>query len=143
MSGIQTWEETKSWYKRHRTFSVEIKRWINGHGSHYRGAHMWNVYANIFDTHPLFNIFNNQTQKDLDAIDELKKQFHWGITFKREVTSLSGLHKPQKIKTVQLGSDYNHLHDDYFSHLATLEAAHEVKEDAEALFNYLLEKSEV
>jgi hemoglobin-like flavoprotein len=134
---MKAWEEIKKWHKRHRTFCVEIKHWINPLLQD-RGEHMWNVYANIFDSHPLFNIFNNQTQKD---IDELEGYLHWGITYKREITSLQRLYDPDKVKTVVIGSDYNHLHDKRFTHMATLEEASEVKDDAEALFSYLLEKS--
>lgn len=45
----------------------------------------------------------------------------------------------RKPTSVQIGADYNHLHDTHFSSYATADDAYEVFADAERLFNHLAE----
>jgi hypothetical protein len=88
-----------------KTFSVTINAWqLNNKWA-------WNVYANIFETHSLFN-------NPEGAIDNLP--FHGGCTYDKlkseGATGGNKYDKSESHKTLVLGSDYMHLHDDYDNH---------------------------
>jgi hypothetical protein len=82
-----------------KTCSVQIKAWRSGMGWG------WNVYALIFDGHPL--------HQNVDAA--LNLPFHWGATFdKRIVTSpAQGIQYDwEKVSDcLKIGSDYMHCDD--------------------------------
>lgn len=84
-----------------RNFRVLIRGWNRG------DEFKWNVYAFIFDTHPLFG--------KIDAL--MCAPFHGGVTYDTLIT-----HEPargiqynwQKVdKFYKIGSDYSH-HGDYY-----------------------------
>jgi len=72
----------------------------------------WNVYANIFESHPLFN----------DAEKAKNLPFNCGCTFDKLITESPTKDKSEwydfdrEYKTLKVGSDYNHIHDDYDNH---------------------------
>jgi hypothetical protein len=88
-----------------KTFSVTIKAW------QFDGKWAWNVYANIFEAHELFN-------NPGSAMDSLP--FHCGCTYdKLKSVGVTGGNKYDNSgsrKVLVLGSDYMHLHDDYDNH---------------------------
>lgn len=110
------------------TFTVEIRGWTKEDGKS-----GWNVYAHIFDSHPYFN--------DISKVQDLP--FHGGITYEQRIT-----HSPaqgirydwqRNYETFKFGSDYQHLHDDWF---ATQDPSQgipqEIKSDATQLVKGLL-----
>jgi len=96
----------------------------------------WNVYAHIFEDHPLFN----------DVESALNLPFHWGATYDQIIT-----HEPargiqydfQKVtKCLKVGSDYSHCDDPEDGHQSAFEGVpNYVRSDAEALVK-ALEESE-
>ena len=82
------------------TFCVEIKAWV------LNDKWMWNVYANIYEKHSLFN-------KPNQAYECLP--FHGGCTFDSLITHENSgadtYKEDSKNTTLKLGSDYMHLHD--------------------------------
>ena len=112
---------------RNDNFTVQVRSWVDSN------KHHWNVYANIFDTHPFFN----EMTKVLDL------HFHGGVTYEQRIT-----HTPaQGIKyswqksyeTLKVGSDYAHLHDDWFATQDPIFGIpSEIKSDATQLVNQLL-----
>ena len=93
-----------------KNFSVTIRAWQMDR------KWQWNVYANIFETHKLFN-------DPKSAIDKLP--FHGGCTYdkiKEEgPTGGNKYDKSESYKTLVLGSDYMHLHDNYDNWSSPLE----------------------
>ena len=75
------------------------------------GKHHWNIYARIFDNHPLFN----DPEKAMDVLP-----FAGGCTYDQiETFSPSrGIEYDwqKEIKVLVLGSDYGHIWDDYDNH---------------------------
>lgn len=88
---------------RDANFSVEVRSWGD------LGKHHWNVYANIFDTHPFFN----DIEKALDL------HFHGGVTYDQRISQspAQGIRYDWQKEHIYLkvGSDYSHLYDDWFA----------------------------
>lgn len=83
-----------------RNFSVQVVSWHSGIGYH------WNVYANIFDSHPLF--------KNAEGVNSLP--MHGGVTYDQLMTNGHVEKKYDWQKESQyrvIGSDYAHLYDSY------------------------------
>lgn len=93
-----------------KTFSVTIKAWV------YSGKWNWNVYANIFESHELFN----DPKKAYESLP-----FNGGCTYDRLVSytpSGADTYNDRSSKTLTLGSDYAHIHDDYDNHPSPFES---------------------
>jgi hypothetical protein len=94
-----------------KEFSVVVIGWNRSDKWH------WNVYANIFESHPLFSNINQA--KDLP--------FNCGCTFDKLITESPTRDKAdwhdfeKEYKTLKVGSDYAHLYDDYDNHPSALD----------------------
>jgi hypothetical protein len=117
------YNKSESWATRGDNFCIEVKHWKSG------DSNRWNVYAHIFEEHPIF--------KDIEKQKNLT--LHWGPTYhKLKTVDDIEKHKWSKLsKTITIGSDYAHLYDERFEMFSTKEDAWEVFEDAEILFNEL------
>lgn len=97
MKPSYTWTIEKS-----KTFTVTVHAW------HRSDDFGWNVYATIFENHPLFN--------NVEAATELP--FHGGCTYDHLLTDepAGGInYNWQKVyKALKVGSDYQHYQDDFF-----------------------------
>lgn len=131
MSG---WERKEVWKRAGRGFLVEVSR----HEVDVdvgEGPHRWCIYAYIYPKHPAFGQFKvgggMWEQPDFGM--------HAGNSFFRTHYNGKG-----EIASFQVGCDYNHDGDDYFTHLATREDAGSVFYDASATFDALaaMEESE-
>jgi hypothetical protein len=115
-----------------KTFTVQIRAWFSdGTGWH------WNVYALIFDGHPL--------HKDVEAA--LGLHFHWGVTLENRIvtTPAQGLRYDwQKVgDCLKLGSDYQHHGDNYEDSDPKDGIPTMIRHDAELLITELNERCEV
>jgi len=115
-------------FNQHKTFSVTVCAWISS------DKWNWNVYAYIYKGHPLFN-------DPRYAIQNLP--FHGGCTFDK----LLGFYQSggneydssEPVKTLKLGSDYAHLHDDYDNHPSGFDGIPwTIERDAQELVDALL-----
>ncbi len=109
-----------------KTFSVTVKAWQMCEGW------CWNVYANIFETHKLFN----------DVDEALNLPFHYGCTYDEIKTfaPAQGIRWDwqKETKTLVLGSDYMHLHDNHENHPSPFDMIpHNVLRDAKELVEAL------
>lgn len=134
-----TWSHKDLWSKRGNGFCVEV--------SHHSvplssispelGEHRWCVYAYIYPDHPHFAKFDGSDSFFQDACQELP--LHGGVisnaSYLRYHYTTDG-----KMTCVQVGQDYNHLHDEQFTHLAPAKAA-VVLFDGDRLFRWLTEKA--
>jgi len=131
MSEEEMWSYVEEWYKRGVDFQVRVKRWslpVSAH-SRSKGRQFWNVYAFIYPKHRLWDSFEG-TDMFQPAASALP--LHCGPSFLQYNIGRAG-----KVESLQVGSDYNHLGDERFSHYKTREDAWEVFQDAEELFAYL------
>ena len=93
-----------------KTFSVVIRAWNSpGITDLVDESWTWNIYAVIFDAHPLF--------KDPEkAISTL--QFHWGATYEKFITTQEARGNQYEFqkdsRALKIGNDYAHYEDDYF-----------------------------
>ena len=126
------WRRKEIWSRDGKNFLVQISR----HGESRseddyspEGPHRWCVYAYIYPKHPRFAKFEGSAMWQAAAT---ALPMHGG-------PSLLTLHYGDdgKVLSVQVGCDYNHLHDDGYTHLATAEQAWSVFNDADELFDYL------
>ena len=98
----------------------------------YEGVNRWAVYAYIYPSHPHFaNFAGDDMCQDAASMMPM----HGGPSYLRR-HFYDG-----KECSIQVGADYQHLHDEHFTHYATKEDAREVFIDAEYLFNWLQERS--
>ena len=131
------WKHKDMWSLRGKNFLVQISR----HGEEKpesersfcydeEGPHRWCVYAYIYPDHPNFGKFEGDAiwQEASGALP-----LHGGCSFLRYHRSDDGA----KVTSVQVGCDYNHLHDTEFTRYATKDEAYEVFADAEALYQRL------
>ncbi len=109
-----------------KTFSVTIKAWMN------LDKWAYNVYANIFESHELFNKPDEAMLLPLNGgctYDQLKTSVpSTGIQYEWQ----------REVKTLVVGSDYMHIHDEYDNHSSPFEhipykVLNDAKELAEAL----------
>jgi hypothetical protein len=132
MSEVQ-WDHKEEWHRRGSNFLVVVKHHTvnppESPANPYGGPHRWNVYAYIYPKHPRFKKFKGRDMWQ-DAAIEL--HFHCGPSF------LRWHYDDNKEPTsVQVGSDYSHLHDDRVADFATKDEAWEVFDDADQLFDQL------
>lgn len=109
-----------------KTFSVTIKAW--------QCMDKWNynVYANIFEKHELFN----------DVSKAIGLPFNGGCTYDEIKTTIpsQGIKYDwqRETKTLVVGSDYNHIHDNCDNHSSPFDRIpHEVLRDAKELVEAL------
>jgi len=129
----ENWDRKDEWRRLGTDFLVSVSR-HNGYVAKGddRGINRWAVYAYIYPNHPLFKTF---TGDDMFQDAAQKLPLHGGCM--GGVSFLEWHHKDGKPCSVQVGGDYDHLHDRCFTHYATAEEAGEVFQDADRLFNYL------
>ena len=128
-----TWDHKDEWHQRGKDFLVVVKHYtVEPHPI--EGVNRWNVYAYIYPKHPHFGKFEG-TAMYQDAASAMP--FHAGPSFLRVHRADDG-----NITSVQVGSDYNHIHDDEFGHMENMEQAWTVFQDAEELFNWLTVRAE-
>ena len=102
-------------------FTVTVKAW--------QAMDKWqyNVYANIFESHALFS--------DTDKAKSLP--FNGGCTYdaiKTTTPTVIECEWQKETKTLVVGSDYAHIHDNYDGHSSPFDAIpREVLEDAKEL----------
>lgn len=126
------WRHKDVWTLPGKDFIVQVHRHsVEQRPSYYgdTGPHRWCVYAFIYPKHPHFARFSGGAMWQ-DAATALP--LHGG-------PSLLNWHfdNDKAACSVQVGADYNHLHDDCYTHMETREDAREVFSDAEGLHEWL------
>jgi hypothetical protein len=124
------WGHRDEWKCFGRNFLVTVKRHPEPvRDDDFRGPNRWCVYAYVYPKHPLFAEFkgNDMWQDAANAMP-----LHGGPSLLRWHRDDEGA--PM---SVQVGADYDHLHDERFTHCATQDDAAEVFADADELFEYL------
>jgi len=110
-----------------RNFSVIVRGWKSG------DEFKWNVYANIFDTHPLFG--------NVEAM--MSMPLHGGPTYDRVITQepAGGIkYTWQKVeKMYKIGSDYQHYQDHYDDYNYEDGIPPLIRNDAEELARFLFD----
>jgi hypothetical protein len=92
----------------------------------------WNVYAHIYESHPLFN--------DID--EALQLPFHGGCTYDKIITTAPSQGIKYDFEKVthclKVGSDYSHLGDEYHDHQSAFDGIPlEMSRDADELIRAL------
>lgn len=129
------WDYAERWCRRGQQFSVEVSRCSVDQSvkKDWDGVNRWAVYAYIYPDHPRFARFNGDRLFQEAAVE---LPLHCGPSLLRYHFNGFGC------TSVQVGSDYNHLHDDEFSHHLTKDSAFVQFNDAERLFRFLDEEYE-
>ena len=129
---MNEWKHKDEWRKNGKGFCVVVSRHevtldMSG-SSPDKGIHRWCIYAYIYPTHPHFKLFD--VEKGM--FEQPDYRMHWGLSFFHA-------HRNDKseICSIQIGCDYDHLHDDHYTTLATKEAAVSVFNDADDLYAQL------
>jgi len=119
-------ELAREWTLKTNTFGIQIRCWDLS------GRWVWNMYALIYDNHPLF--------KDPERAYNL--DFHGGCTYDEKISSepARGIkYDWQKLRSMlKIGCDYNHYRDDYFNECRPEDGIPlEIQQDAESLYRQL------
>jgi hypothetical protein len=127
------WNHKDEWRFSGRDFSVVVSRHeVAPDKISNTGIHRWCVYAYLYPKHPHFkNVEGSSIYQNATEVMPL----HGGC-------SLIRFHKEAEaeINSIQVGCDYNHLHDDRFCDYETKEEAAEVFRDADELITWLTER---
>jgi len=123
------WRHTDHWTMRGNGFLVEVVNYqetSSGIDPH-TGQNHWNVYAYIYPGHPLSIQLRGNYLHHLLA-----------LPLQRVPSDIRYHHNERgELLSIQIGSDYDHVGDNRFSHAHTLEEAWEVFRDAEELYSIL------
>lgn len=116
------------WTFKTSTFGIQIRCWDLS------GSWVWNMYALIYDNHPLF--LEPERATDLD--------FHGGCTYDEKFTQepARGIkYEWQKARSMlKIGCDYNHYCDTYFNQCGPEDGIpSSIQEDAQRLYRQLEE----
>jgi len=126
------WNHKDEWSVRGTDFLVQVTRHtvkqIEGFSAG-EGENRWCVYAYIYPKHPKFSVFTEEAIYQ-PATEDIP--LHGGCSFCRFHVNSAG-----ERTSVQVGADYDHLHDEEFTHFATKDDAWEVFHHAKKLLNYL------
>jgi len=103
------------------------------------GPHRWALYVYIYPNHTMFQEFDGNTHIYQKACENMP--LHGGCSYVR-------YHLDEKDKTkpssVQVGCDYNHLHDEFYTHLPLADfKGSSVERDAKVLFDYMTRRETV
>jgi hypothetical protein len=126
---MNNWNKKDIWTRRSSNFLVEISRHSTESINDMYGTNMWCVYAYIYKSHPHFDKFDG-CRMFQDAACSLP--LHAGPSFLKYHRNNDGI-----ITCVQVGADYNHLHDDNYTYYLDEKDAISVFEDADNLFDWL------
>jgi len=118
-----------------KNYTITIRAWFTkGLQGITQDEWHWNVYAHIFESHPLFQDVNK-------AIQCLP--FHGGVTYDQKITSepAQGTRWDwQKVHTsLKIGCDYSHYGDEYFADCDPKEGVPlDIQDDVKALNEVLV-----
>jgi hypothetical protein len=131
------WKKKEEWQMRGKDCLVTIVHIYEGTGfekplfEDWEGdsGHRWYVYAYIYDTHPSFSKY-----KDENLWKETTQNLplHCGASYFRSQYCGDG-----SVFSIQVGADYNHFGDSFYTRLATKDEAADVFSDAEELLDKL------
>jgi hypothetical protein len=129
-----SWRQKEIWSRAGKDFLVTVEHFtveVREDSACYDSdqGHRWCVYAYVYPKHPHFARFEGP-QMWQDAATSLP--FHGGPSLLRWHYD-----DDKKPTSVQVGADYNHLHDGRFTRMATKDEAYAVFNDADALFERL------
>jgi len=122
---------SETWQEKGENFTVEIKHWkcpsFDIRTDEKFIADRWNVYAYIFPKHPVFDEISTD---HLFLDHHITDMFHWGLSYHQWNYDKDG-----KVYSKKLGSDYDHLHDNY-ERVSDIERT-PTQNDANELIEYL------
>lgn len=128
---MNDWRHKDEWKKDGSGFLVVVSRHSVEVADAWQpdGPHRWCVYAYVYPSHPHFAAFSGP---DMWQEAASCMPLHGGPSLLRWHYDDNG-----KPTSVQVGCDYNHLHDSRYTHLATRDAAGSVFNDADELHEWL------
>ena len=120
--------------------SVEVKRWkrkeIPGVTTIWEGLYVWNVYAYVNKSHPLFAQIK-AGYPDLHCVSNFP--MHKGANY---VEPLYNTAAATELVGYKVGCDYNYIEDEWLTHISTPQAAESVFRDALRLRDWMDEMAQ-
>jgi hypothetical protein len=130
----KNWIHKDIWTRREKSFCVQVSRHeVSSYPFEELGPNRWCIYAYIYPSHSYFLKFKGT---DLWQEATLTMPLHGGCSF------LEWKEHDKQITSIQVGADYNHLHDRDYTFFATKEEAVSVFIDAEELIEWLERRGE-
>ncbi len=126
------WDRKEEWWLRGIDFIVVVKHWNSFSYIEEKTINHWNVYGHVYTDHPYFNTLKESSLQNFPYGDI--NVLHCGCTFFQKHFDEKG-----EITSIQFGSDYGHLYDEWVKNYETEQDAKEVFYDAENLHKILTE----
>lgn len=120
---------------KNKDFTIQVRGWKFGESE--RDTWKWNVYAFIFDTHPMFGKFEWAECLPM----------HGGVTYDKVITTEPAVKKydhQATHKVMKYGCDYQHYGDEYFESCDPKDGIPcDIRRDVRELYEHLLECAKV
>jgi hypothetical protein len=123
----------EEWTIRGLNYCIVVRR-HNVEPSGGDGPYRWCVYAYVYPMHRLFPSMHQESRTGLRPYASMP--LHGGCTLRRVHMGTFA------VESIQVGGDYNHLHDTAYTWMATREDAAPVFRDAFNLWNHFHEEIE-
>jgi hypothetical protein len=128
---LNAMHKSETWRLHSTGCCVEVVHWLEDQQQYTEpGPHRWAVYAYIYPQHPHFARFSGRSRLQ-PAAEALP--LHWGASFLQYHYRTA----TREVSSVQVGADYNHLHDAAYTFADRPELAVEVFDDAAKLLDWL------
>lgn len=121
---MSDWKRKSIWQKRGKDCLVSVEHRIDDDAPD-RGPNRWNIYAYVYAEHPLFAKFEGDSIYQAATAD---MPLHGGCSYLYYHRDKGGA-----VRSVQVGCDYNHLHDREHTHAEADEFAFYVREGDQLL----------
>lgn len=125
------WKHKDLWRISCANFTVEITRHsVKSFINEGYSVNAWCIYGYIYPEHPVFSKIEPNGSLWQEELNNM--MLHGGCSFLKTHKTDDG-----KITSIQIGCDYSHEEDEYFSNLKTKKEAKRIFSDAEKLINWL------
>jgi len=121
MTNLTGWKPKLEWKKEGNNFSVVVSKHMS-----YSGDNIWCIYLYVYPSHPAFSKFN----KDGTMWDQPHFDCHSYVSYFQPHIR----YKTGEVASYQLGWDYNHDGDSWYTSIESAEDAGSIFFDAEQLF---------
>lgn len=132
------WDHKDEWRKRGKDFLVMVSRHTVKRMESFSGCfdeegeNRWVIYAYFYPKHPHFKKFDGDDMHQ----DAASLGMHGGCTFFRRHVNDGA------VTSIQVGCDYNHLHDWQYTQYSRPDEARSIFADADSLFEKLQNMTE-
>lgn len=126
------YEKKDEWWRRGKNILIQVKRSDVTPYAVEDGGQRWCIYAFIYPGHPYFTEFAAEDGNMMQPAAAAMPCHSYASFFR-----VHSEHQSGKVVSYQVGWDFNHLHDERFTHFTSPGEASEVFSCADSLYDWL------